>query len=249
VKIFNRFVVLFGLGVLVAPVVGHAEDDLAKIRQRLQQRMPDLVITDLRPSPIPGLYELTFGTHVALVNADGRYLINGDLIDLDTRRNLSQENRSKLILQAIESIGEKNMIVMGPASAKRTLTVFTDVDCPYCARLHKEVPKLIQAGVKVRYLLFPRAGKGSNTYNKSISVWCAKDRVKAIGIAKSGGKVEPRTCPNPVDSHLKLGADVGVEGTPTLVFDDGRIVPGYMPADRLLSALGLKSDEKAAAPN
>lgn len=225
-----------------------AADELAAVRKRLEQRFSDLTISDLKTAPIPGLYELTFGTRTVLVTEDGRYLIQGDLIDLETRRNLTQEQRSKLILKSIEAIGEKNMVVVGPATAQRTITVFTDVDCPYCARLHQEVPKLNKAGVKVRYLLYPRAGKGSETYKKSVAVWCAKDRVKAIGTAKAGGKIEIKSCANPVDEHLKLGAEVGVEGTPTMIFDDGRIVPGFAPADKLLAALGLPNGEKTAAP-
>lgn len=226
-----------------------ADEELAAVRKRLEQRFSDLTISDLKPAPVSGLYELTFGSRTVLVTKDGRYLIQGDLIDLETRRNLTQEQRSKLILKSIEAIGEKNMVVVGPANAKRTITVFTDVDCPYCARLHAEVPKLNKAGVKVRYLLYPRAGKGSETYKKSVAVWCAADRIKAIGIAKAGGKLEMKTCANPVDEHLKLGAEVGVEGTPTMIFDDGRIVPGFAPADKLLAALGLPNGEKTAAPN
>ena len=147
------------------------------------------------------------------------------------------------MLKAINAIGESKMIVFGPASPKRTLTVFTDVDCPYCARLHQEVPQLTAAGVKVRYLLFPRAGVGSETYKRSVAVWCAKDRAKALATAKAGGKIDMKTCPNPVDEHLKLGAEVGVEGTPALVFDDGRVVPGYAPAAQLLAALGLAGEK------
>ena len=191
---------------------------------------------------------MVFGTRVAYVSADGRYMLMGDLIDLDGRRNLTATRRGGLVLKSIDALGEANMIVLGPSKPKRTLTVFTDVDCPYCSRLHQEVPKLTQAGVKVRYLLYPRAGKGSETYNRSIAVWCAKDRVKAIGIAKSGGKLEMKTCANPVDEHVRLGHEVGVEGTPTIVMDDGRVLPGYAPAAELLAALGLQDGKKPKRP-
>ena len=221
-----------------------ADDDLAAIKKRLSERFTDLTITAVRPAPVAGLYEMEFGARTALVTADGRYLINGDLIDMEARRNLTAEHHAKLILKAIDALGESNMIVIGPTDAKRTITVFTDVDCPYCARLHKEVPKLNEAGVKVRYLLYPRAGKGSETYKRSVAVWCAKDRAKALGIAKGGGAIEMKTCSNPVDAVLKLAEEVPVEGTPTLVLDDGRVVPGFAPADKLLAALGLPADAK-----
>lgn len=232
------------LSLMVHILPAAADDDLAAIKKRLAERFTDLTITELRPSPVPGLYEMVFGARTALVTADGHYLINGEMIDLDARRNLTAEHHAKLILKAIDALGENNMIVLGPAKAKRTITVFTDVDCPYCARLHKEVPKLNEAGVKVRYLLYPRAGKGSETYNRSVAVWCAKDRAKALGIAKGGGAIEMKTCANPVDAVLKLAEEVNVEGTPTLVFDDGRVVPGYAPADKLLAAMGLPDGAK-----
>jgi len=219
-------------------------DDTDKLKQQLQKRLSEIVITDLKPAPIPGLYEMVFGTRVAYVSADGQYMLMGDLIDLDGRRNLTAQRRGSLVLKSIDALGEANMIVMGPAKPKRTLTVFTDVDCPYCARLHQEVPKLTQAGVKVRYLLFPRAGKDSDTYRRSVAVWCSKDRVQALGIAKNGGKLEMKTCTNPVDEHVRLGHEVGVEGTPTIVMDDGRVLPGYAPAAELLAALGLQDGKK-----
>lgn len=237
----------FLLIVFIAPAF--AGDDLAQVRQRIEQRFSDLKITEIKPSPLPGVYEVVFGTRVAFVSGDGQYMLMGELVDLNSRRNLTAERHGSLVLKAIEAVGESNMIVFAPQGAvKRTLTVFTDVDCPYCARLHKEVPALTQAGVKVRYLLFPRAGLGSESYRRSVAVWCAKDRAKAIGVAKSGGALDMKTCANPVAEHLKLGAEVGVEGTPTLVFDDGRVVPGYVPAPELLAALGLKNGKAPATP-
>lgn len=239
--------VLMWISLLAVVQPARAEDDISAVRTKLQKRFSDLTITDIRKAPVPGLYEVITGTQSALVSADGRYLIQGELIDLDTRRNLTAETRAGLILNAIKSVRESEMIVMGPENPKRVLTVFTDVDCPYCARLHQEVPKLNQAGVKVRYLLYPRAGKGTETYNRSVAVWCAKDRVEAIGIAKSGGKLDLKSCSNPVDRHLKLGAEIGVEGTPTIVMDDGRVIPGYVPASRLLATMGIANAETPAA--
>lgn len=218
-----------------------AESETEKLKQSLKARLSEVDITELKPSPVPGLYEIVFGSRVAYVSADGQYMLMGDLIDLNGRNNLTAMRRGSLVLKSIDALGEANMIVLGPSKPKRTLTVFTDVDCPYCSRLHNEVPKLTQAGVKVRYLLYPRAGKGTETYKRSVSVWCAKDRVKAIGTAKSGGKIEMKTCTNPVDEHVRLGQEVGVEGTPTIVMDDGRVLPGYAPAKDLLAALGLQN--------
>lgn len=232
------------LCILLLSHPAQADEDHDKLKQKIQKRVPEISITDIKPAPIPGLYEIVFGTRVAYVSADGQYILMGDLVDLESQRNLTAMRRGSLVLKSIDAMGEASMIVLGPAQPKRTLTVFTDVDCPYCARLHNEVPALSQAGVKVRYLLYPRAGKDSETYKRSVAVWCAKDRVKAIGIAKRGGKLEMKSCANPVDQHVRLGQEVGVQGTPTIVMDDGRVLPGYAPAAELLAALGLQDGKK-----
>jgi thiol:disulfide interchange protein DsbC len=242
----NQLRTTFGVMSLVLVAhSAHAENDTEKLKASLQERLTEISISELKPSPVKGLYEMVFGTRVAYVSADGRYMLTGDLIDLESRRNLTAQRRGGVVLKAIDALGEANMIVIGPAKPKRTLTVFTDVDCPYCARLHLEVPKLTQAGVKVRYLLYPRAGKDTETYKRAVAVWCADDRVKAVGIAKSGGKLAMKTCTNPVDEHVRLGQEVGVQGTPTIVMDDGRVLPGYAPAAELLAALGLQNGKNA----
>lgn len=229
---------------LILGQIAHAAEDTEKLKQKIQKRLPDISITEFKPAAIPGLYEIVFGTRVAYVSADGQFMLLGDIIDLGSQRNLTDMRRGSLVLKSIDALGESNMIVLGPAQPKRTITVFTDVDCPYCARLHNEVPALIQAGVKVRYLLYPRAGKDSQTYKRSEAVWCSKDRVKAIGMAKRGEKVEMKSCVNPVDQHVRLGQEVGVQGTPTIVMDNGRVLPGYAPAGELLAALGLQDGKK-----
>ena len=227
--------ILFG-GLLTA-VTASADSDTDKFKQKLATQLQEFTIDDVKPSPIAGLYEVTVGGETVLISADGKYLLTGDLIEVATRANLSEKKRGKKILSAIEQAGEKDMIVMGPAKAKHTITVFTDVDCPYCAKLHNEVPQLNQAGVKVRYLLYPRSGTGSETYKRSVAVWCAKDRIKAVGIAKSGGALDMKTCDNPVAANFKLGQTLGITGTPTIVLDNGQVLPGYVPAEKLVAGL------------
>jgi thiol:disulfide interchange protein DsbC len=225
-------------------VCGAALADDAQLRKSLTTVIPEAKIGEIKPSAIPGLYEVTVDMRTVYVTADGRYLLVGDLIDVAQRANLSEVKRKKLVAAAIDAVGEKNMIVMGPKTAKRTITVFTDVDCPYCAKLHLDVPALNAGGVKVRYLLYPRNGMESETWQRSVSVWCASDRVKAVGIAKAGGKVETRTCTNPVKRHYELGQSIGINGTPTIVLDDGEVLPGYVPPPALLHGLGLQAATK-----
>jgi len=217
-----------------------ADTKLDQAKKKVEAAMPGISFDEFKPSAVPGLYEAVVGTRVVYFSADGGYMLNGDMVDLSSRKNLSEAKRATLLSKLLDQIGEANMIVMSPANPKRTITVFTDVDCPYCAKLHLEVPELNKNGVKVRYLLFPRGGLGTKTYDRSVAVWCAADRVKAVGIAKAGGKIEMKTCDNPVAKHYQLGKDLGIEGTPTIFVDDGQVMPGYIPAANLLETLGIK---------
>lgn len=244
----SRMLVL--LAVLVSfslAVAADADADLAAVKQKLTERLPNVSLDKLkRSSAMPGWYELEHGMQLLYISGDGKRLFLGDLVDLETRTNVTESWREQTAIRLINAVGEQNMIVMGPADAKRTITVFTDVDCPYCARLHQEVPELTKSGVKVRYLLFPRAGIGSETYKKSVAVWCAADRVKAVGIAKAGGKVEMKTCANPVENHYQLGRQLEVSGTPTIYLDDGKMLGGYLPSSRLLAILNIKPSLKTS---
>ena len=231
---------MLGLGLLVSLLTAasaSADSDTDKFKQKLASQLQEFTIDDVKPSPVAGMYEVTVGGDTVLISADGKYLLTGDLIEVATRTNLSEKKRGKKIISAIEQAGEKDMIVIGPAKAKHTITVFTDVDCPYCAKLHNEVPELNKAGIKVRYLLYPRAGINSETYKRSVAVWCAKDKIKAVGIAKAGGALEMKTCDNPVAANFKLGQSLGINGTPTIVLDNGQVLPGYVPAEKLVAGL------------
>ncbi|HEX7043381.1 MAG TPA: DsbC family protein [Burkholderiales bacterium] len=223
---------------ITAPAAG---DELAALKATLQQRLPRVSLDGLRPSrTVPGWYELEHGMQLLFISGDGKHLFLGDLIDLEAQTNLSEAWREQYARDRIEAVGEENMIVIGPKRAKRTITVFTDVDCPYCRKLHRDVPELNKHGVKVRYLMFPRAGLQSETYRKSVAVWCAADRAKAIGVVKAGGRIEMKTCANPVERHYRLGLELQVNGTPTIFLDDGKALGGYVPSDRLLAILDLK---------
>lgn len=236
------FAMLLPLSLAAAP-----DAELAGVKEKLSGRLPNVPLDNLkRSTTMPGWYELEHGMQLLYISADAKRLFIGDLVDLETRTNLTESWREQTAIRLINAVGEQNMIVMGPADAKRTITVFTDVDCPYCARLHQDVPELVKNGVKVRYLLYPRTGIGSETYKKSVSVWCAADRVKAVGVAKAGGKVEPKTCANPVDSHYQLGRQLEVSGTPTIYLDDGKMLGGYLPSARLLAILNIKPPLKTS---
>lgn len=211
--------------------------DEAVIRQAMTKSMPSVKIDSVKPSEVKGLYEVMVGTNIFYVSEDGKYLLQGRLVDMADHKDLTEEKLSGARKQAIEKIGQENMIVFKPKIGKYTVSVFTDIDCGYCRKLHSELDQYLAQGITIQYLFFPRAGKGSESYNKAVSVWCAKDRNAALTDAKKGNTPPAKTCDNPVDKHMQLGADFDVKGTPMIVSERGNIYPGYLPAKQLFEAL------------
>lgn len=193
----------------------------------------------VRPSPAPGFYEVLADGGVFYVSEDGRFLFHGALYDVADRRNLTEDAHREARSETLRQLDEDTLIVFAPASSqvKHTVTVFTDVDCPYCARFHLEVPELNARGVEVRYAAWPRTPEGTPSYARSVSVWCASDRRRAMTAAKAGEEVAPASCDNPVQAHFDLGRRLGVRGTPTIVADDGMVFGGYVPYRELVRAL------------
>ncbi len=208
-------------------------DPSESLRRRLEKHLPGARIDEIRKTPVAGLYEVRIGPHIYYVAEGGRYLLRGHLIDLETRTDLTEAKQAKARLQALAELGEDNMIIFSPDRPKHTITVFTDIDCGYCRRLHSQIDRYLARGIRVRYLFYPRAGRGSRSYDKAVAVWCAKDRRKALTAAKQGKELEMRTCDNPVDRHMELAESFGVRGTPMIVTETGEILPGYVPPDTL----------------
>jgi thiol:disulfide interchange protein DsbC len=207
------------------------------IETSLRQVLPDMKTDQIRPSPIEGVSEVQVGPRLFYVTNDGRYLLQGSLIDLHTRQDISEERRKAIRLQAINAVGEQNMIIFPAKNPRHTVTVFTDVDCAYCRKLHKQIHRYNDLGITVRYLLYPRTGANTPSYYKAVTVWCSENRQDALTRAKLGEELKPRTCPNPVLSVIELGQSMGLQGTPSIVLDDGEMVPGYVPPERLAAAL------------
>jgi thiol:disulfide interchange protein DsbC len=195
---------------------------------------------------VTGFYEVSIGASIAYASQDGKYVFMGDLLDMTSKSNLTEAKRTASRKQLIDQVGEKNMIVMAPKQVKHTITVFTDIDCGYCRKLHQDVPALNKDGVKVRYLAFPRSGPGTESFRKYEYVWCAKDRVKAVTNAKAGGPIEEKNCSNPIARQYELGQRVGVEGTPAIVLENGEMLPGYLPPAKLLEAITMSESRQAA---
>lgn len=247
----NSFGSKFGLvllsAILALPVSLFAQTSpeqdaaIARIRDVLGISMSNLDVTEITPSPIAGLYEITLeNAQVIYASEDARYFIPGDLFEVLPQGvvNRGEEKRNDLRAQKIAAVPESDMIIFEPEDGRKaTITVFTDVDCPYCRQLHGEIDRLNELGIAVRYLAFPRTGLNTETHEKMISTWCAEDPRAMLTSATRGGEVPHAECDNPVAREYMLGRDVGVTGTPALVLEDGTILPGYVPADTLAEYL------------
>ena len=212
------------------------------LRKAVSDVFPDVEITRIKPAPIPGLYEVMLGTDMIYLSEDGRYILQGDLIDLGNRINLSEQERAVARKKILESIPASETIDFAPPDTQHTVYVFTDITCGYCQRFHRDVAELNSNGVAVRYLAFPRAGIDAESFKDMESVWCAADRNAAITLAKQGNQVTPAQCDNPVKRQYELGQSLGVRGTPAIYLENGQELPGYVPPDTLLQALNQYSD-------
>lgn len=216
-----------------------ADDKHEEIRAALKAVIPAAEPDAIDASAVDGIYEVSYGAEVYYVTADGRYLLTGAMIDLKTRANLTEGKQAQGRLRLLDAVDEKDMIVFAPEADKveHTITVFTDIDCGYCRKMHAEIDELQDLGIAVRYVFFPRAGLGSKSYKKAISVWCAEDQQQAMTDAKAGNAIENKSCEHPVDQHMELVRKFGLSGTPTTVLASGQVIPGYVPAQRLRSTL------------
>ena len=218
------------------PPTGQAADPRAALLKRLP---PGSKLEDLRPSPIPGLYEFTQGADVSYLTADGKYFLDGNLYDMDSRENLTEELRSRARLAMISAVPESQMVIFSPKNPLYTITVFTDVDCAYCRKLHSQIDELNRLGVRVRYMFYPRTGPNTESWKKAEVVWCSANRNEAFTRAKSGAQLDmTKTCvATPVAREYALGQSIGVRGTPTIVTERGDYLAGYMPPHELVQQL------------
>jgi thiol:disulfide interchange protein DsbC len=217
------------------PTLQNAE--IEKVREGIKKILKQGSISSIVPAKISGLYEVMVGPQLYYVSADGKYLLSGNLYDLETREDLTTPKVSRAKAEAIEEVGEENMVIFSPKEPKYTVTVFTDIDCGYCQKLHSEIKDYNDQGIKVRYLMFPRAGIGSKSYDKAVTVMCSDDRNDALTRSKAGEKLEKKECDNPVEQHWALGKSLGVNGTPAIFLQSGDMLPGYIPAQRMSAIL------------
>ena len=234
----KTMIIIVALSSVVLASVAQADE--ASIRKALGLSMPTLKLDSIKPAEVKGLYEVTVGANILYVSEDGKYLLQGHLIDIAARKDLTEEKLANTRKLAIEQVGEDQSIIFKPEESKYKVAVFTDIDCGYCRKLHSEMDQYLAEGITIQYLFYPRAGKGSDSYNKAVSVWCADDKNAALTAAKQGKTPDAKTCDNPVDEHMRLGAEFDARGTPMIVTEKGNIFPGYIPAKQLAKALAAE---------
>jgi Protein-disulfide isomerase len=219
-------------------VPGQTQDDLAadkeNISRSLQMILPDETITGIKTLPIGNLYEVVLGPNVIYMSGDGRYVFRGDLLDMQDRQNLSEQVRAAARKEVFAALTQEAYIEFSPDRPENIIYVFTDVDCSYCRRLHRDVPVLNQNGLGIRYLAYPRGGIGSRTFRMMEAIWCADDRRQALTDAKNGKQVSSKKCQSPVAYEYELGQKMGVRGTPGIYTEDGEELAGYVPPEELL---------------
>ncbi|MCW8899196.1 MAG: thioredoxin fold domain-containing protein [Gammaproteobacteria bacterium] len=235
-NVLSKVIVVLSVCLFINPVFAE-KAELETARKNISKLFKGINPENIFPSPVSGLYQVLMPPRFFYASADGRYLVDGDLIDMTTKENVSQGPRNKSISAAIDGMGEDSMVIFGKESLKHTVTVFTDIDCTYCRKLHNEIKKYNELGIRIRYMAYPRAGIGSGSFKKAEAVWCSKDKAKAMTDSKNGVDVKSDSCKNPVGQHYALGQMIGLRGTPALVLEDGTVVPGYIPAVRLSEAL------------
>jgi thiol:disulfide interchange protein DsbC len=217
----------------------------AEVRAAIKALNPQAVVDTLKPAPIKGWMEASVGGQVLYFTDDGKYLMQGALVEAATRRNLTEESQAAVRLVELSKIPKAEMITFpAKGQTKHVVKVFTDIDCGYCRKLHQEMAQYNQLGIEVQYLWFPRAGVPSESSRKAIAVYCAKDQRKAMTDAKNNVDPGNATCKNPIEKDYNLGQRIGVNGTPAIFTADGTLMPGYMPAQQLLAELDRKNAAK-----
>ncbi len=234
------------LGTIAMQAAAEVDPAIAKaITDRLSDPAQGLEVDSVDSSEIPGLYRVQLRQGPMVYSTeDGSYFILGDLFSVGPGGfvNLAEQQRSANRLVALSEVAESDHIIFAAeGEPKASITVFTDVSCFYCQKLHKEVPELNRRGVEVRYLAYPRQGIGSPGFRQLASAWCADDRQTTLTRLKNREELPENVCPgNPIAEQFELGQQLGVRGTPAIVTSAGEMLPGYRSADDLIGLLGVQ---------
>lgn len=235
-----KFIVIILFGIFVSSSV-IADDSLKEeLHRAISRFLPDVEIDSIQTTPIDGIYQVVIGSDIVYMTADGAYIIKGEILDINERRNLTEDVRAGTRVELLNNINKDDYIEFVAENAQDAIYVFTDIDCGYCRKLHRDVPELNARGISVRYLAYPRAGVESAAGQEMSHVWCAQDRQKALTAAKNRETIEAKTCDDPVAEQYALGRKLGVRGTPSIYLQNGRNLPGYIPPDEIIKQLRIR---------
>lgn len=228
------------LGVLIfssAPVLAFEKNDA--LLDSLKRSGVDVRVERIAQSPMPGLYQIELqGGRLIYGSPDGRYLIQGALYETLEQgvRNLTALHAESVLSSMLKKIPREETVNYPARQQKASIVVFVDNECPFCRKLHEQVPSLNKAGITVRYLAYPRQGLSSEAYKTLVSVWCSQDRQAALDRAIDGRRIRTIECDNPVKSHYELGISIGIQGTPAILLENGQLITGYQPPKTLSEA-------------
>ena len=245
-KLFSRiFLLLF----LFASGCGIANDEVydeKELKEKLTQILPqEIDLISVEKTEMKGFFEVNFeGIEPLYVSSDGNYLVSGDIYLITTEGlvNKSEARRDYQRKTLIKNLNTEEFITFEPEETLHNIYVFTDVDCGYCRQFHNQIDDYLNLGIKVNYLAYPRAGINSDSFNKISSAWCNEDPNYSLTLLKQGKNIDTKACKdNPVEKHFNLGNAIGVQGTPSIITNEGKMIPGYLPPQDLLNILVTKS--------
>lgn len=223
-------------------------DDKVSTDSRIEEIVTDLLDffpegtkVNLKSSPMEGLYAVHIGSQVFYISDDGKFLLSGDIYNTQTSENITDTERKIARIESLSELNSSSMITFSPTEYERSVTVFTDIDCGYCRKFHQQIDAVMNEGIQVRYIFFPRSGPDTESWYKAQDVWCSTDQLQAITLAKQGKSLNSQKCFNdPIQQHYDLGRMFNVQGTPTMVTDTGEIIVGYLSAADLKDRLDGK---------
>jgi len=230
---------------IVAAGLVKAADSNQNVREVLEKIFPSESVESVKTMPMGNFFEVKLSGEIVYVTKDGRYLFQGELLDLVKKTNLTQTARAQTRKEEFQKLDQNSLISFGRKNINDTgnIYVYTDIDCGYCRKFHLEVPALNGAGITVHYLAYPRAGLKSDSYYKAVNVWCAANKEKALSKAKAGEKIATRKCASPVADHFALGQSMKLAGTPAVYSSDGTYLGAYTPAEQLIATIsGLEKE-------
>ena len=246
-KLFKAILItcLIPLGSALIAETDLEQEKLDAIKMKIEKNIPSIKVDVITKSRMPGIYEVLSSGQLLYISEDAKYLISGKLFSIEKGiRDLTQESMALIDMKVapvrrdkVSAVKESDMVVFEAADEKHRITVFTDVDCGYCRKLHKQMDNYNDLGITIQYMGFPRAGLGSSSHSKLQTIWCAADRKGAMNKAKLNRTFGTDSCDDPLAEHYKLVKEFGLTGTPALILKSGRYLPGYLDPDKLLQTI------------